>query len=272
MSEQAKAPVTGTPEETVTDDAANAALSAPDSEDGRSAEVAPEVEVEEGQQSERTDWKALALTYKGKVEALNELRKENESLRQQASAAHPPTNYQQQAQQQNHLNLLAQSIQEAQYEAAVNGDSPEGRRAALLVATLQQTYQTQAMLYQQQQLQDIPQDDRSATMAKFQTGRYGDMNAAYDAVIADRYRASTQELAKKQAELQQAQARQNRAVVGNGRPIPVTAREMGNANQSFDSPSAYQAEHARIFNELGPDAARAFAQRQMRGEVKVKGL
>ena len=271
MSEQEQDQAPGTTPETVTDDAAEAALGAPVEEADRSADTTSGPEGDEGKQ-DRTDWKRMALEYKGKVEAYNELRREMEAARQR-EVAQPPTNYQAAAQEQQSLALLAQSIQEAQYEAQVNAGTPEGRRAALSLATLQQTYAIQQQLAVQRQLLEIPQEHHRAVLQKLQTGRYADAAAAFDAVEVEMLRKQRDELTRREKDLTQAQTRQSRGVVGSGRPVPVSARELDNGSRdSFNSPTEYQAEHARIFNEHGPAAARAFAQRQMRGEVKVKGL
>lgn len=200
--------------------------------------------------------------WKPKVERVNEVERELADLK--ARLANPsPTMPDARAVEQTHaMNLLAQQIQEAEFDAS-RGDT----RAALLVATLKQQYALQQQVAFQFQMQQIPPDHRNAVMAKLQTGRYADVMAAYESVENEILRSQAATIKKREEELAALIEARNRGVVGSGPSIPVTKRE-----ESGDMTMAeYAAKHDQIFSEKGPEAARAYALKaQDLGNGKVR--
>ena len=236
---------TGTPEPEITD----AQASGNQVEDGGDADYAA---LQDELRNLREQQK-LALGWKDKAERVNQLEAEVQQLKTQ-SANTSPTMTNSVQQQQAAMNELAAAIQEAEYEAS-QGD----RKAMLLVATLRRQAQLEQQNLVSAQLQHVPVDDRNAVQQKLATGRFADAQAAHDSVIADRYRSG--------ATSTPAPETPSEPKAGTGRPMPVTGKRSGPQQYTMQE---YGAEYDRIMASLGPEAARNFARKEMRGDIIVK--
>ena len=236
---------------------------------GRDAEGALDPQDELKQlREERNLW----LANKQKVEEANRIERENADLKSQlenASRYQPPTTVGVDPRieaQRAEMADLQLAIQEAQYLAS-QGD----RSAKLQLATLNALYRNQNEVMQQMQLQRIPEDDQPAVKRKLATNRYADPEAAYEAVLGERYKSERANLHKQQETLNEKLTDRANGVTGTGRALPVTARELESANGKTLTGPQFLAEHTRILNTEGPEAARNYATLARRGEIKVIG-
>jgi hypothetical protein len=235
---------TGTPEPEITE---AEQASGNQATDGRDAET---IALQDELRNLREQQK-LALAWKQKAERANELEQENAQLRQQGASPSPTMTAP--AQSQAAMEQLAAAIQEAEY-AAAQGD----RTSLLLVASLKQTYQLQQQMAANQQFQQVPTADHADVQRKLASGRFADVQAAYDSVIADRYRAGASAPTPPTPEPERA---------ATGRPMPVTTRRSGPpeySEQEFDS------EANKILATEGGAAYRNFVGLRKAGKVIVK--
>lgn len=237
---------TGTPDLEITD--AAQADGGNQGADGRDAET---VALQEELRNLREQQK-LALAWKEKAERANQLEAEVERLRQQGASTSPTMTSP--APSQQAMNELAAAIQEAEYDAA-NGD----RKAMLLVASLRETYRLQHQMVTNQQFQQIPPQDHADVQRKLASGRFADAQAAYDSVLADRFRAGGAPAPVTPA------AEPERAATG--RPIPVTARRSGPPEMSV---AEFENEANRILHTEGGEAYRALIAKRRDGKILVK--
>jgi hypothetical protein len=213
----------------------------------------------------------LYLQSKSKVEQANALERENEALKRERDelVARPQPTYvapdPRIAQQQQAMLDLQTEIQQAQWEAS-NGD----KRSALLVSILNQQYQQSQYVMTQLQLQAIPTEDRQAVEKKLATGKFMDVESAHEAVLGARYKAESESLKKREREVETQITAKKNGVVGMGAPIPVSAKEVAKANKDVMTPAEAVKEHARIMNEDGPEAARAFGAKLFRESITAK--
>jgi len=260
VSEKESEQTTGTPVQDGAD-AASAVSGTPATDDRDAGELTPEAELAQ-LRAERNLW----LQNKSKVEQANVLERRLAEVQRERDelAARPQPTYAavdpRLAQQQQAMAELQLAIQEAQYEAQ-NGD----RKSQLIVSLLQNQYAQEQKVTQQLQLQGIPEDERAAVEKKMATGRFNDVRAAHEAVMGERYISEKDSLKRREKELEEQLAARNRGVRGTGAPIPVTAREVAAAEKSVMTAQEFATEHARVFNEQGPEAARAFAVKSLPG-------
>lgn len=207
----------------------------------------------------------LALEqWKPKAERVNELEAEVNDLRTRVAYQSPTQPDPRTVQSQTALDNIMRQLQEAEYDAA-NGD----RNAALLVASLQQQYQMQQQVTLQFQMLAVPENDRGLVLKKLQSGRYGDVQAAYESVQFDRSRADSAKLAEKEAELTRMLEDRKRGVVGSGPTIPVSDRKL---NSGEMTEREYAEKYDTILANEGPSAARAFSRKVVdlgNGKVRV---
>ena len=265
MSEKEAIQTAGTTSQDGTD-AANAVSGTPD-EAGRDAETAsPEAELA-ALRAERQLW----LQNKSKVEQANALEREVESLKRERDelVARPQPTYvapdPRIAQQQQAMLDLQTEIQQAQWEAS-NGD----KRSALLVSILNQQYQQSQYVMTQLQLQAIPIEDRPAVEKKLATGKFMDVDSAHEAMLGARYKSESESLKKRERDVEAQITAKKNGVVGMGAPIPVTAKQVAAAENKVMTPAEAVKEHARIMNEDGPEAARAFGAKLFRESTTAK--
>lgn len=235
---------TGTPETEITE--AEQASGNPGT-DGRDAETAA---LQDELRNLREQQK-LALAWKEKAERANQLEQEVQALRQQAS--NPSPTMTSPASNAQTMAELGAAIQEAEYEAA-QGD----RKALLLVASLKQTYQLQQQIVAQQAYQQIPAVDHADVQRKLATGRFADVQAAYDSVIADRYRSGAVTPAQPAPEPERA---------STGRPMPVTTRRSGPPEYTE---AEFDSEANKILATEGGAAYRNFVGQRKAGKIIVK--
>ena len=262
MSEKESIQTAGTTSQEGADAALSGAASGTPVEAGRDAEaLSPEQELEK-LRAERN----LYLQSKSKVERANELEVEVTELRRQRdeAASRPQPTYgvvdPRVAQQQQAMQDLQASIQEAQWEAQ-NGD----RKASLLLSLLNRQYQTEQYTLQQLQLQQVPLDERTAVEKKFSTGKFQDVQAAHEAVLGEKWKSESARMQKREKEIEETLTARRNGVLGAGAPIPVTAKEIDAVAAGKMTPQEFAQEHARVFNTQGAEAARAFAKRSLPG-------
>lgn len=154
----------------------------------------PAVIVEDGGEGseggdKRTDWKALHLASKGKLERLNALEEENRQLKERERAA-TDTRVSPSTQEQADLQQVQADLQQVRELAKY--DSPEGAQARIALKQMEYVERSLLRVVANQQFDKIKDDDlREEGERQWRTGEFATPAAAI--------RAAKGELADKRA-------------------------------------------------------------------------
>ena len=192
---------------------------------GSTADVQPEAE------KERTDWKGLALTYKGKAERVNELERELQETR--ARLASPPT--------QTAPDPMLE-IQQTIAELQLIRDRDPAARFALQQAQYQ--YQQMQEMRAEMELGRLSESERDGVRSLLQTGEFKTIKAARMA-----YLGSQSEAKEKEREAQAVRERERQAAAKARENAPDTATRSvpaaGGASMKYEAwAAAVQSEYA----------------------------
>jgi len=246
-------------------------------------------------EKERTDWKALALTYKAKVEAANVMEQRLAEVEQELRAAkQSPTPDPQASKEADELLSLQRDLLEAEADAERFRESdPALARASRLAATSLRAQlraaELQAQTTREQQLERINdrfiataevlgEDGEMRPMTKDERKRFDDFfeqnkrlfggarEAAFDAWDGRRLREQARELAKQTRRTKDDETRRTEGVIRT-HERDVTAPEV--RARKFASEEAFNNEVRRL-EESDPAAAWALKKARRAGTAVVR--
>jgi hypothetical protein len=277
VSEQDQKAGTDRPDDTG-DDAAAAALAESVAAADRDAES-------EGQDKERTDWKALALTYKGKAESHNKLEEEVQELRARLESKPSPTDDQKGQREDAELHELMQDLAEAEKQYRTTKDvayklSANSVRLQLIdrqERAIERREEKQERGDRDYLLNAVEADEdgeetplspkrREELRAFYKKNRdhFASIEAAHDGLIGREHRQTRAQLAKEKKNLRREEDRSSETVIRTG-TRDVSAAEARGRSMTFDQ---YQAKLAKL-EHSDPDAAWKLKQDVMHDRVHI---
>lgn len=272
----------GTPGASETgDDAAKAALA-------ESAETAGRDAESEGQDDgKRTDWKALALGYKGKAELANRLEEEITELKGKLAEQPSPTNDQQAQSENRELQELANDLAEAEQKYRETKDVAyklAANSVRMLLAASQQRVQERRQEQAERADHDylltaieVNEDGEELPLTpkrrkeveafhKRNKEHFASVAAAHDALLGREYRQSRTQLAKEKSRLAREAPERGEDVVRT-HTRDVSAREAEGRKMTH---TQYQTKIAQL-EESDPAAAWKLKQDVAHNRVLLSG-